>query len=101
MNAADTGLTEPAAPEGEEDLRVDALALDPRSPNVLYAGTGNGVYKTTEGAKTWKLLAARPRNRASVYTGCPTRCASTIASGSPRAPSSVSTRKDTSRFSVE
>ncbi len=60
MNAADTGLTEPAAPEGEEDLRVDALALDPRSPNVLYAGTGNGVYKTTEGAKTsnaWRRVA--------------------------------------------
>jgi photosystem II stability/assembly factor-like uncharacterized protein len=56
-NAADTGLTEPAAPAGEEDLRVDALALDPRSPNVLYAGTGNGVYKTSDGAKTWKLAS--------------------------------------------
>jgi photosystem II stability/assembly factor-like uncharacterized protein len=55
--AADTGLTEPAAPAGEKDLRVDALALDPRSPNVLYAGTGNGVYKTTDGAKTWKLAS--------------------------------------------
>ncbi|MEP7224676.1 MAG: hypothetical protein ABI783_06935 [Actinomycetota bacterium] len=53
-SAADTGLTGPAAPAGEEDLRVDALALDPRSPNVLYAGTGNGVYKTSDGAKTWK-----------------------------------------------
>ena len=56
-NAADTGLTEPAASAGEEDLRVDALALDPRSPNVLYAGTGNGVYKTSDGAKTWKLAS--------------------------------------------
>jgi photosystem II stability/assembly factor-like uncharacterized protein len=54
-NAADTSLTEPKAPAGDEDLRVDALALDPRSPNVLYAGTGNGVYKTSDGAKTWKL----------------------------------------------
>jgi photosystem II stability/assembly factor-like uncharacterized protein len=35
-------------------LRVDALALDPRSPNVLYAGTALGVFKTTDGARTWK-----------------------------------------------
>lgn len=56
-SAADTGLTEPAAPAGERDLRVDALALDPRSPNLLYAGTGNGVYKTSDGAKTWKLAS--------------------------------------------
>jgi photosystem II stability/assembly factor-like uncharacterized protein len=56
-NAADTRLTEPAAPAGDQDLRVDALALDPRSPNVLYAGTGNGVYKTSDGAKTWKLAS--------------------------------------------
>ena len=56
-NAADTGLTEPAAAAAEKDLRVDALALDPRSPKVLYAGTGNGVYKTSNGAKTWKLAS--------------------------------------------
>lgn len=55
---ADTGLTEPASPTDSEDLRVDALALDPRSPNVLYAGTGLGVFKTTDGAKTWKLASS-------------------------------------------
>ena len=36
---------------------MDALALDPRSPNVLYAGTGIGVFKTTDGARTWKLAS--------------------------------------------
>ena len=56
-NLADTGLTNPASPTDSEDLRVDALALDPRSPNVLYAGTGLGVFKTTDGAKTWKLAS--------------------------------------------
>jgi photosystem II stability/assembly factor-like uncharacterized protein len=55
--AADTGLTEPASPTDSEDLRVDALALDPRSPEVLYAGTGLGVFKTTDGARTWKLAS--------------------------------------------
>jgi photosystem II stability/assembly factor-like uncharacterized protein len=34
---------------------VDALVLDPRSPDVLYAGTGLGVFKTSDGARTWKL----------------------------------------------
>jgi photosystem II stability/assembly factor-like uncharacterized protein len=51
---ADTGLTDPASPQGSTGLRVDALTLDPRSPNVLYAGTGRGVFKTTDGARTWK-----------------------------------------------
>jgi hypothetical protein len=51
---ADTGLSNPSSPTDSEDLRVDALALDPRSPDVLYAGTGLGVFKTTDGAKTWK-----------------------------------------------
>ena len=54
---ADTGLTNPASPTDSEDLRVDALALDPRSPNVLYAGTGLGVFKTTDGARTWTLAS--------------------------------------------
>jgi photosystem II stability/assembly factor-like uncharacterized protein len=52
---ADKGLTVP--PGYERGLRVDALALDPRSPNVLYAGTGLGVYKTSDGARTWKLAS--------------------------------------------
>jgi len=56
-SVADTGLTNPASPTDSEELRVDALALDPRSPNVLYAGTGIGVLKTTDGARTWKLAS--------------------------------------------
>jgi photosystem II stability/assembly factor-like uncharacterized protein len=54
---ADTGLINPSSPTDSVDLRVDALALDPRSPDVLYAGTGLGVFKTTDGAKTWTLAS--------------------------------------------
>ena len=54
---ADTGLSNPSSPTDSQDLRVDALALDPRSPDVLYAGTGLGVFKTTDGAKTWNLAS--------------------------------------------
>ena len=56
-SVADTGLTNPASPTDSEELRVDAFALDPRSPNVLYAGTGIGVFKTTDGARTWNLAS--------------------------------------------
>ena len=56
-SVADTGLTNPASPTDSQELRVDALVLDPRSPNILYAGTGIGVFKTTNGARTWKLAS--------------------------------------------
>ncbi|MGH3135907.1 MAG: WD40/YVTN/BNR-like repeat-containing protein [Gaiellaceae bacterium] len=62
--AANRGLkAPPASPNWTlpgvpvDSIRVDALALDARSPNVLYAGTGQGVYKTSDGAKTWKLAS--------------------------------------------
>lgn len=34
-------------------LMVTAVAVDPARPEVLYAGTSGGVYKTTDGARTW------------------------------------------------
>jgi|CXWL01.1.fsa_nt_gi photosystem II stability/assembly factor-like uncharacterized protein len=51
------------------NIAVSALALDPKNPNVLYAGTGEGtfntdairglgMYKTTDGGTTWSQLAA-------------------------------------------
>lgn len=36
-------------------LMVTALALDPGRLDVLYAGTSSGVYKTTNGARTWTV----------------------------------------------
>jgi photosystem II stability/assembly factor-like uncharacterized protein len=47
-------LTVPAGSPPGSQIRVDALAIDPRSPAVLYAGTGLGIFKTTDGARTWK-----------------------------------------------
>jgi len=35
-------------------LMVTALAVNPGRPDVLYAGTSSGVYKTTDGARTWR-----------------------------------------------
>jgi photosystem II stability/assembly factor-like uncharacterized protein len=54
-----------------DDTGVSDVAIDPRSPNILYAasyerrrtpwgfnggGPGSGVYKTTDGGATWKKL---------------------------------------------
>ncbi len=42
---------------GPEGGAVFALAIDPKFPATLYAGTaGNGVFKTTDGATRWKML---------------------------------------------
>lgn len=52
----------------ENGIAFGALAIDPNNPDVLYAGTGesvigggviylgNGIYKSTDGGKSWKLL---------------------------------------------
>ncbi len=37
-------------------LMVTALAVNSGRPDVLYAGTSNGVYKTTDGARTWVVV---------------------------------------------
>jgi hypothetical protein len=33
---------------------LGALAADPERPRALYAGTGNAVFKTTNGGRTWR-----------------------------------------------
>ena len=49
-------------------LSMGAVTLDPRNPDIVYAGTGNpfdggchfskgvGVYKSTNGGDTWRIL---------------------------------------------
>ncbi len=55
-------------------LALGAIALDPNNPNVVYAGTGegtvrntasygDGIYKTTDGGKTWKHLGLENTER--------------------------------------
>lgn len=36
---------------------VRALAVDPRNPKLLYAGTNEGVYRTDNGGDDWKRMA--------------------------------------------
>jgi photosystem II stability/assembly factor-like uncharacterized protein len=62
----------------QDSLNIGSLAIDPRNPAVIYCGTGEanlsadsyagiGIYKTTDGGTTWKLLAL------SSNVGIPTR----------------------------
>lgn len=39
-----------------QNLRVMSLAEDPRNPDHLAMGTGDGLWESTDGAKSWKLL---------------------------------------------
>jgi photosystem II stability/assembly factor-like uncharacterized protein len=34
--------------------RVDSLAMSPADPGTLYAGTGDGVFKTVDGGASWR-----------------------------------------------
>ncbi len=55
---------------------IGALAIDPTNPNVVWAGTGeahirsnvsvgNGVYKTTDGGKSWSHMGLEESGRIS------------------------------------
>jgi hypothetical protein len=38
---------------GPEGAIVTALAVDPSTPTTLYAGIGGGVFKSTDGGRSW------------------------------------------------
>ena len=51
--AIDNGLTD--SPDSES---ISALALDPKTPTTLYAGTsGCGVFKSTDGGANWTAIS--------------------------------------------
>lgn len=61
------GVTFEPAFEAGGTLSIGAIAVDPRDPDVIYVGTGegavrnsisfgDGLYKTTDGGRTWRHL---------------------------------------------
>ncbi len=40
--------------------RIDALTVDPRDGSILYAGTSDGVLKSTDAGRTWRRLGLAP-----------------------------------------
>jgi hypothetical protein len=52
-----TGLAQTGAwvSHGPERGTIAALAIDPRSPSIVYAGTlGSGIFKSTEAGESWE-----------------------------------------------
>lgn len=69
-SSADAGKTWKPLWSHEHTLAIGALAMDPKNPNVLYAGTGEanssadsypgvGIYRSSNGGKSWTLWADR------------------------------------------
>jgi hypothetical protein len=66
---------------GPEGGLVQALAIDPADPQTVYAGTLNGVFKSTDGGNHWSMantgiegigihfLAIDPKMTRTVYAG--------------------------------
>lgn len=80
--SADGGRTWTARWEGMTTAtEVISLALDPRTPTTLYAGTTDGLFLSRDGARTWRragptlagqsvfTLAVDPRRPGHVYAG--------------------------------
>ena len=40
--------------------RIDTLVVDPRRGSILYAGTGDGVLKSTDAGRTWRRSGLAP-----------------------------------------
>ena len=40
----------------EEAAQVQAITVHPADPNIVYAGTHDGPYRSTDGGETWKRL---------------------------------------------
>jgi FlgD Ig-like domain len=59
------------------DTTLKALAVDPVNPNIVYAGKGNGVFRSSDGGISWastgladvRAIAIDPDQPQTVYAG--------------------------------
>lgn len=54
FKSIDRGTSWRLADDGLEDRNVLSLAIDPHSPQTLYASSGNEVYKSINGGAIWR-----------------------------------------------
>jgi len=65
----DGGETWGPSNEGLTTLNIRAMALSPLNPQIVYAGTnGSGLFRSTDGAKTWTHVPLTPAPKASPPT---------------------------------
>ncbi len=51
------GAWQRLSPPGHAEIRnIESVAVDPRDPNIVYAGTWHLPWKTTDGGLTWSLM---------------------------------------------
>lgn len=50
------GLVPPEMVKTSRALNVTAIVVDPYEPETVYAATLSGLYKTTDGAQSWKRI---------------------------------------------
>ncbi len=73
FKTTDAGQTWQSIGDMLPNMAVNSLAIDPTSPDVIYAGTGEGfgnidavrgagIFKTTDGGASWKHLEATRNN---------------------------------------
>src|SRR5664280_2959304 len=48
---------------------VLSLAVDPKTPAILYAGTQDGVYRSANSGATWATAATSPRDALALAIG--------------------------------
>jgi photosystem II stability/assembly factor-like uncharacterized protein len=41
---------------------ISALTISPHDSDIIFAGTGNGIYKTTDAGKTWSHISYKGLN---------------------------------------
>lgn len=57
-------VTTPPEWLGPDGGLIPAVAVDPQSPNIVYAGTwGAGVFRSTDGGSTWREVSRGLGNR--------------------------------------
>ena len=62
FKTTDGGSSWTAVSTGLGDMRVEALAVDPTRPDVVYAGTSAmGMFKSTNGGATWAASSSGMR----------------------------------------
>lgn len=79
LKSTNSGLNWTAINTGLRNLSITALAIDPQVPTILYGGTTQDVFKSTNGGTTWNAtnlgnfsiaaLAIDPQTPTAVYVG--------------------------------
>jgi photosystem II stability/assembly factor-like uncharacterized protein len=52
------GLVPPEMVKTSRALNVTSIVVDPHEPDIVYAATLSGLYKTTDGAQAWLRIGA-------------------------------------------